>query len=342
MRIGLIAFLFISFNLLAQIGGNATYQFLNLETNPSNAALGGKIVTEVNSDPLAGIYNPATINVDMDNHYSLSYVNYLSDINYGAAATTFQLQRSTRMIHVGVVYINYGSFDGYDLQGNTTGTFGAQEVAISGGYGMKIPNTNFHVGGNLKFISSQLENYNSYGLAIDLGAIYKNEKQKINVGLSIRNAGFQLVSYAGTSENLPLEVNLGISKTLENAPFKLFANFQNIQYWNLAFSNDNRATEDLLTGEVIEEDPGFFNNVFRHLTFGAEIFPEKTFNLRLGYNFRRAEELKILEQRSFAGLSGGFSLRIKKLRFTYSFARYNAVGSSNLFGLLLNLDEGKY
>ena len=71
---------------------------------------------------------------------------------------------------------------------------------------------------------------------------------------------------------------------------------------------------------------------------GAELFPEKGFNIRLGYNFRRGQELKILDQRSFAGISAGFGLRFGKIKFDYSYSRYTLAASTNLFGLMINLE----
>jgi len=58
--------------------------------------------------------------------------------------------------------------------------------------------------------------------------------------------------------------------------------------------------------------------------------------LRLGYNFRRAEELRIDEQRNFSGISLGFGLRMNRLKFNYSYSRYTLAGNSSLFGLILN------
>ena len=70
---------------------------------------------------------------------------------------------------------------------------------------------------------------------------------------------------------------------------------------------------------------------------GIELFPEGGFNLRLGYNLRRAEELRILEQRAFAGLSGGFSIKLNKLRLSYSYAQYSLAASTSTFGLNIDL-----
>ena len=50
-------------------------------------------------------------------------------------------------------------------------------------------------------------------------------------------------------------------------------------------------------------------NALRHVIFGVELFPKRSFNLRLGYNFRRSQELKLLEQRTFSGISLGFGLK---------------------------------
>ena len=56
-----------------------------------------------------------------------------------------------------------------------------------------------------------------------------------------------------------------------------------------------------------------------------------------GYNFRRGEELRIVEQRSFAGLSGGFSIKLNKLRLSYSYAKYSNAAATSYFGLNINL-----
>ena len=133
-----------------------------------------------------------------------------------------------------------------------------------------------------------------------------------------------------------MEIVAGISQELENVPIRWHLTFENLQQWNIAFSNPNRA-EGSLDGGSKEEKVGFLNNALRHVIVGAELFPEKSFSIRLGYNFRRAEELRIVEQRNFSGLSAGFGLRFNKIRFDYSYSRYTAAASTSLFGLMINL-----
>ncbi|MGO3707702.1 MAG: type IX secretion system protein PorQ [Mesonia hippocampi] len=320
----------------AQIGGKHTYQFLNLVTSPRQAALGGKNITIYDYDPTAGMFNPANINYQMDNQLSVNYADYLGDVNYGTASYAYLLDRRTQVLHTGVTYLNYGSFDGYDEFGNATGSFSGGEAAISFGYAYNIPWSNFYIGANLKFISSKLESYSSIGIATDLGITYYYEDWDLVISAVVRNAGTQLTPYHETYEKLPLDVMFGISQQLRDVPLRWHLTLDNLQHWNIAFRNTNR-DETSLDGEVTADDPGFFNNILRHAIVGVEIFPESIINLRLGYNFRRGEELRILEQRSFAGVSGGFAIKLNKLRLSYSYVKYNGAANANYFGLNIAL-----
>lgn len=329
--------LFVQPAAVAQIGGRATYQFLNLVNSPRQAALGGKTVTNYDYDPTQGLYNPAAINWEMDNQLSLNYTNYLGDVNYGTVAFAYQWdRRRTQVIHAGVTYVNYGQFDGYDELGNPTDTFSGGEVALSVGHARNIAFTDFHVGANLKLISSKLEQYTSLGVAVDLGVFYLYEPWDLNITLVARNLGSQITPYEETYEKLPFEMIFGISQILPNVPLRWHFTMDNLQRWDIAYSNPNREDTDL-EGNVTEENINFFDEALRHMILGIELFPEKGFNIRLGYNFRRGEELRIVEQRAFAGLSGGFSIKLNKLRLSYTYAKYSRAAASSHFGLNINL-----
>jgi len=320
----------------AQIGGRYAYQFLNLTTSPRMAALGGKVITNYDYDPTQALINPASINPAMDNQLSVNYINYIGDVNYGSAAYAYSWDRRTQVIHAGVTYVNYGSFDGYDEQGNPTNSFSGGEVALSIGHARNIAFTNFHLGGNIKFISSTLEQYSSFGIALDLGAMYVYDAWDLNISVVGRNIGAQITTYDAIREPLPFELIAGISQTLMNVPIRWHLTFENLQTWNLAFSNPNRDEIDL-DGQITKENINFFDEIFRHTIVGIELFPEKGFNIRLGYNVRRAQELRIIEKRAFAGISAGFSVKFNKLRLSYTYAKYSSAAASSYFGLNLNL-----
>ena len=131
---------------------------------------------------------------------------------------------------------------------------------------------------------------------------------------------------------------IGVSQEVENVPIRWHLTLENLQQWNIAFSNPNRAT-NTIDGGVIPEKVGFFNNALRHVVIGAELFPKKGFNLRFGYNFRRGEELGIEDQRNFSGISLGFGLKMSNIKFNYSHSRYSLAGNTSLFGLTINFND---
>ncbi|MBT0608765.1 type IX secretion system protein PorQ [Aequorivita echinoideorum] len=329
-------FLIVSTVVTAQIGGRSTYQFLNLINNPRMAALGGKVVTNYDYDPTQAIFNPASINPEMDNQLSLNYTNYIGDINYGTAAYAYLWDRRTQVIHAGITYVNYGQFDGYDEAGNPTSNFSGGDVAVSVGHARNIPFTDFHVGGNLKFISSKLEQYSSFGVAVDIAIMYVYEDWDLNITGVARNLGTQLTPYDIELEPLPFELIFGISQTVKNIPIRWHFTLENMQRWNIAYSNPNRE-ETNLEGETTEENINFIDNAFRHMIVGVELFPESGFNIHLGYNLRRGEELRIEERRAFAGLSAGFAIKLNKLRLSYSYAKFSTAAASSYFGLNIDL-----
>lgn len=329
--------LLLSATSFGQIGGQSVYQFLNLVQSPRQAALGGKTVTVVDYDVNQAFYNPATINEKMSNRLSANYGSYYGEVSYGTAAYAYTYDRHLQTFHAGISYINYGTFEGRDELGNLTSDFTGSEAALSFGYAYNIPWTDMFVGANAKLISSTLESYNSWGAAVDLGFLYVDYDNDINYGLTVRNLGFQIKPYENTNEKLPLAIDAGISQLMENVPIRWHLTLENLQQWNIAFSNPNRA-EGSLDGGSKEEKVSFFNNALRHVIVGAELFPEKGFNVRLGYNFRRGEELRIVDKRNFSGISVGFGIRFGKIKFDYSYSRYTIAANTSLFGLMIDLN----
>jgi hypothetical protein len=321
----------------SQVGGKSIYEFLNLITSPRQAALGGKTITIYDEDVNQVHFNPATLNDEMDNHLSINYGSLFKDVTYGTASYAYTFN-NLQTFHAGVNYVNYGNFEGYDAFGQSTASFSGSEIALSGGYAYAVPNTDLHIGTNAKLISSTLESYNSLGGAIDIGAIYADKKTNINWGLVLRNMGTQFTTYSGTKENLPFEIIFGVSQELEHVPIRWHLTLENLQQWKVAFSNPARS-QTTIDGITTPEKVSVINNAMRHVILGVEFFPKRAFNIRLGYNFRRGEELRILEQRNFSGLSMGFGLKMYKLKFNYSYSRYTLAGNTSLFGLTINFKE---
>lgn len=338
-KIVLILHVFVTYFGFSQIGGENIYQFLNLQSSPRQAALGGKVLTNVDYDVTQALYNPASINPAMDTQMALNYVSHFSGISYGTAAYAHNFDKKVKTVHAGVTYINYGDFDGYDENGQQTNNFSGNETALSVGYATKIVDSlNYYVGANVKFITSRLEQYTSSGVATDIALLHVNPKSKLHVALVFRNIGTQLSKYGEQREKLPFDIGFGISRRLENVPIRWHLTFDKLHKWPLSYSNPSRIKTDL-EGNITEEKVTFLNDVIRHTMIGVELFPEQGFNLRLGYNFRRGQELRIEEQRNFVGLTAGFSIKLKRFRLSYTHAKYSSFSNSNLFGIHLDLKK---
>lgn len=319
----------------AQVGGKDAYQFLQMPTSPKQAALGGSNATITGNEVNQVLYNPASLNDEMNNMLAVNFGRYYGDTSLGSAAYAHKFKNG-RNFHVGVTFLNYGSMDGYDENGTATGSFSGNDIAVSVGYAHPFQDTNFSVGANIKAISSTLESYNSFAVAADIGGLYNDPETGWAVGLTAKNLGGQLSSFEDTRESLPFEVVLGFSKLLENVPIRWHLTLDNLQKWDISFSNPNRSQVDL-ENNVTEEKVGFGNNLMRHVVVGIELFPEKNFNIRLGYNFKNGEEMKLVEQRSFAGFTAGFGLKVKRFRIEYAYNRFTLAGNTNLFGLSVKL-----
>ena len=83
----------------------------------------------------------------------------------------------------------------------------------------------------------------------------------------------------------------------------------------------------------------FLDNTLRHFLIGAEFFPESLINLRLGYNFRRAAELKLQNVRTFGGISFGFGIKMNRFKFNYAFSKFHSASNASTFSLEMDLNR---
>lgn len=275
--------------------------------SPRAAALAGSFVA-ADDDANVIFYNPAGLNLLEGQPVSVSYVSHLLDINYMGAVYSREFKGIGRFA-AGVSYINYGSFAETDEFGNRTGDFRAGDLLLTLGYAGAV-SENFYYGANIKFIYSSIAEYSSTGIAFDLGLNYQIPDKMWSFGISVLNAGSQLTSYAGKREELPLDVRLGVSKSLAHTPFRFFLSL-------------NKLNGDYET----------FSDRFNQFTVGAEISLGKTVKLRIGYDNERRRELKIGSTTGLAGISVGFGFKVSSYKVDYSYSSMGSIGSMNRFGI---------
>lgn len=306
--------------------GTRVFEFLNVTTSPRQAALGGNAQSMWDSDPNMALWNPALMNNKSHNQVALNYVGYLADIQFGTMSYVYQWDREN-FFSIHGQYVDYGSFLQTDQIGNISGDFTAKDAAVTLGYARNLSDF-FTVGVNAKFIHSQIESYASYGVAADLGVVFHDIDYDTNVSLAIRNIGKQIKAYDNVTESLPFQINLGISHKLEHVPLELSATLHDLQKFDISqqIAENNQETSKI-------------RKAIDHLSVGAELFSERNFNLRFGYNFKRGNELGTDLTKSFSGLTAGFGLKINAFRFEYAHARYNSSANANHIGITIDLES---
>ncbi len=333
----------LSVSATAQTGGNNTYEFLNLPISARVSALGGNLISVKDNDLNVSLINPSLLSDSMSNNVALSYINYFADINYGYVAYAKHFDNIGNF-SAGIHYLDYGKFIRADEIGITDGTFGASEMSFNLAYAKSILDTNLTIGVTLKTIYSQLENYSSWGSAIDLGATYVRPSKGFAAALVVKNMGRQWKPYTeGNREKLPFEIQIGISKKPKHVPFRFSLVYENLEKWDLTYIDPANPplTEDPLTGEPIKQNKAkiWGDKFMRHMVIGGEFIITKNFFLRVGYNYQRRKELKIPEKRGSAGFSFGFGFRIYKFHISYGRAVYHLAGPSNNFSVSMDLNS---
>ena len=302
--ISIFAVLFLSINIALGGGGSKTsvYEFLRNESSSRAAGLGGSFVCFAD-DPNVMFYNPAGIATINNRTASFGFIKHLMDVNGGFASYVQPLDMLDGWVGVGLQYLNYGQFDALDDVGEKTGTFSAGDFAMSLSYARKTDN-NLSYGVNLKIIYSSIAENSSVALAGDAGLFYSMPEQMVNVGFSVLNIGSQLQSYYGYNENLPLDIKIGVSKSLEHLPLNL-----NFSFHHLNFSYDN------------------FIDRFKAFSIGGEFTLSQYVQLRVGYNNERRQDLELGSSAGLAGFSIGLGALINKYHFDYAFSSYGNIGA---------------
>ncbi|MEM9822955.1 MAG: type IX secretion system protein PorQ [Bacteroidota bacterium] len=333
--------------LPAQVGGEHVFEFLNLSNTARTTALGGSLITVKDDDVGLAYGNPALLNAEMHQQMTFNYNFHVAGISNGYAAYGHHVEQWATSFHAGVQYINYGTFDATDEFGQINGTFDAAEYAITLG-GARQLYDKLAIGGNVKFITSQLEGFNSTGLALDVAAFYRDTSGRFSATLVVKNIGGQLSTYQeNNQEDIPFEIQVGISQRLKHLPFRLSITYNNLNRWNVLFDDPNEENNTLIIGgEEPTESSQFSKNVdnfFRHLVFSGEFLfgARENFRVRVGYSHFQRKELSVDNFRSLAGFSFGLGLKVSKFRIDYGRAFYHLAGGLNHLTISTNLREFK-
>lgn len=300
----------------------SAFNTLRLPASSHAAALGGQNVTLIEDEPTAGWYNPALYANISDLSVGLDFMTYAAGSTWmGAHFVKAFGERHT--MAVGAQYMNYGKMDETDEAGNTLGQFSAKDIVIGAGYSYLLSDR-WTGGANLKMMVSNLADYTALAAAIDVGVNYYDDENDLSVSASLQNIGTQLKAYHdGQRTHLPFTLALGFSKGMAHLPVRFHVTMTDVTRWKSSYyvlpENKDKDKSDKV---------GFGKIALNHFVLGLDILPTDYLYLSVGYNFRRAYELKASGSSHLAGLSAGAGVNVKHFKFGVSYAKYHQASNS--------------
>ena len=285
------------------------YNFLRLPISAHAAALGGDNITIIEDDPSLMFSNPALAASVSDMTVGLSYMNYMKGANYmGASFTKAMSDKAT--LAGGIQYMNYGKIKEVDENNVQLGEFNASEIAVEAIFSYELAKK--LVGGITgKFITSYIGSYNSIAVGVDLGLNWYDPEHEWSVSAVAKNLGGQVKAYDDNFGKMPFDLQLGVSKTFAALPVRVSATLVDLTHFNYRFIN--------------------------HLNLGAEVLLSESLWIGSGYNFRRANDMKIGvgddESSHGAGFSFGGGINLERFKLNLSYGKYHAASSSIMVNL---------
>ncbi len=326
-RLLLVLLSLVAWETSGQIGGQRSFEFLNVPNNARLAALGGVNASLADRDVNFFFSNPALISDSLQGFASASYQFYVGDIGHATFAYTHDFKK-IGTLSFGVQHLSLGTITSYDATGLELGEFKSGETALVISKSHQI--SAFRLGANLKAVFSNIRGYGASALMLDIGGTFVHPKQDLTVGLVIKNVGFVLSEYSETSSTkLPFDVQLGATFKPEHMPLRFSITAYNLLKTGIPYYN---AADG-------EEEPGAFNKILRRFNFGIEILFHRNVNALVAYNYNTHQELKLVNGGAGAGICLGFSARIKAVEFVFSRGGYVAGQGGYTFTLSSNIGK---
>ena len=289
------------------------YNFLKLPVSAHAAALGGDNISIIEDDESMIFNNPALLSSVSDKTINLNYMNYMSGANT-ASASFNRIIKERASVAASAQFIDYGKMKETDENNIQTGEFSAKDISIAGYFSYML--TDRLAGGiTAKFITSYIGDYNSIAMGVDLGLNYYDPEKEWSVSLVAKNLGGQMKAYDDQYDRMPIDIQLGASKRFAHMPFRISATLVDLNHLDYKFIN--------------------------HLVAGVDIIISPTIWVGAGYNFRRANEMKITEadgeSSHGAGLSFGAGINLERFKLNLAYGKYHVSSSSILINLAYSL-----
>lgn len=331
--------LLLSVNISAQtLGGNSVFNFLRLSSTPQLTALGGINISQTSNDVGLAFNNPALLTPSMHTQMNAVFNSFYGDIKVYHLSLSYRHEKLKTNFSWGLNYFGYGNAAETDASGNILGKFRptdwVMQVSASRNYLDK-----WNYGATLKFISSNYGQYSSNGLAIDIGVLFHDSSKLFSAAIVAKNMGTQLKKYEGTdADELPFDLQIGLTKRLANAPFSFSLTAQRLQQFDISYNDTNFNNDNGFENGSTKKFS--FDKLLNHLVLATTIYAGNRVEVMAGYNFLRRKELNIGNAANgLNGFSMGVGVLLGKLQIRYARAYYQSNMAFNQLGLNMKLND---
>lgn len=295
--------------------GSFSQTVLRLPTSSHVAALGGENISLTEDTPWAGMSNPALLSGVSNLSLGLNFMTYAGGSTYAGA----EFVKAFGERHTGAAFaqmLSYGEMSETDASGHELGSFSPKDIVFGVGYSYLLSDR-WAGGANLKGIYSKYADFSAFALAVDLGINYLDEENDLSISATMMNIGAPLKTFDDRTERLPYNLQVGFSKGMAHLPVRFSVTLTDLTRWR---------TKDYF--HPADEKLSFGRKALNHFVVGLDVEPTDYLYVGVGYNFRRAYELKAAGSSHWAGITAGAGLRLSRFKLGLSYAKYHLSCSS--------------
>jgi len=287
------------------------FPFLRATLSARSAGLGGSTVA-MTEDLSSVVINPASLTTLDGRSVTATFIKHVLDINSGFAAFGDSLF-DAGMYAVTASYTSNGTFERTDNDGNVIGTFSASDLALAASFAREL-DTLISYGFTVKFLYGNVDDQTTSAIAVDAAMLFRLPAARTNIGISLLNAGAQLSTYDGQSDDLPIDLRIGLNHRLRGLPLLI------------NFSLNHLADE-------VES----FGDRFLNFSIGGELYLGKYVQARLGYDNATRNLSGVNVATQLTGLSGGIGVKHTSTNIDYSLSSLGASAFLHRISVGLNL-----
>ena len=316
------------------LGGAAAYNFLKLPSNSLLTAFGGVNTSYKTNEVGLTANNPSLLSSGVNGQLHTSFTSFLAGIKTYSMTGAYDYKNINTTLGGHIYFVDYGSIPQTDAAGNISGNFRPVDFVIQFSAAKQYLQK-WNYGATLKFISSSYQQYKSNAVAFDIGVLYSDTSAGLSLSLLAKNMGFQLKSYTDEKEDLPFDLQIGVTKKLADAPFSFSVTAQHTHQFNILYNDTLYNSTNGFTAGISS-----LNKLLTHFVVASNIYLGNNLEAILGYNHLRRTELNIgSDGNGLSGFSAGLRIKFQKLQILYARSNYQRNIGYNQLGLTLHLNK---